>query len=235
VAESSLVVKRAEYVFDQSLTLAKATRQFFYFWRSQTGVNDRRPLEDCFFFDLHVPIYVEKWPRQPGPANPAVFEDAFEAILGKLIGNDNVLALHVESGDPEYFDEQLFIKDWLAPRHMDYVLLPSRLDPQSPPQTGNLLFEWPSDSGSLRYIVDHWFMCPQVTIEGYVSVRSCLGTLAERYFEPYNVQNIRNALEVLEFGFKLWPDNNGLFVLSEKFDEDALRGRLAGPDLDAVI
>ena len=229
----SLLIERAEYVMDQKLTLDEATRNFFSFWRTSPEVDDRQVLRDCFFWDLHIPVYFENWPQQPGPAHPGIFGDAFPAIFGQLIGRESTLTLHLESSDSDYFDELSFIRDVLAPRHIEYVLLPSRLDPQYPTRFGSLLFEWPLDS--LQHIVDHWFMCPQITIEGYLGPRSCLGELAELYFQPYNAGTMRRVLTTLEFGFKLWTDNNGLFILSDKLDEGAVRKRVVTPDLDATI
>jgi len=116
---------------------------------------------------------------------------------------------------------------------MEYVLLPSRLDPQYPTQSGSLLFKWPLNS--LQHIVDHWFMWPQITIKGFSSRGSCLAELAELYFQSYNADTIRKVLTILEFGFRLWPDDNGLFILSDKLVEEALRKRVANRDLDATI
>jgi len=62
-----------------------------------------------------------------------------------------------------------------------------------------------------------------------------LAELAELYFQSYNADTIRKVLTILEFGFRLWPDDNGLFILSDKLDEEALRKRVANPDLDATI
>ena len=232
MTDSALVITRAEYVLDAQLTLDKATRSFFCFWRPSKDVKNRRILEHCFFFDLHIPVYVEDWPQQPGPAHPGLFEDAFPAILKNLIEDDRILTLYVGSSDRDSFDELTFIRDILVPQRTEYVLLPSRLGPPYPARC-TLLFQWPLDS--FQYIVDNWFMSPQVTIEGYVSRQPCLGKLAELYFEPYGTQNMWNVLELIEFGFKLWRDNNGLFLLSDKLDEEAFRKRLASPDLNEII
>lgn len=196
-------------------------------------VENRRILDDCFFLDMHIPVYVEDWPEPPGPAHPGVFADAFPAVLNKLIGSDRILTLHVESSDPEYFDELTFIRDVLAPRHLEYVLLPSRLDSHYKGRIGSVLFQWPLDS--LQHIVDNWFMSPQVTIEGYSSHHSCLGELTESFFQPYNAGMLRKLLRTLELGFKLWRDNNGIFILSDKFGDEALRMRLTSPDLQETI
>jgi len=74
-----------------------------------------------------------------------------------------------------------------------------------------------------------------VEIEGYISRRSCLGELAKLYFQPYNASTIRELLSGLEFAFKLWLDNNGLFLLSDKHPEEGLRKRLVDQNLDATI
>jgi hypothetical protein len=74
-----------------------------------------------------------------------------------------------------------------------------------------------------------------IEIEGYVSRRSCLGELAKLYFQPYNASTIRELLSGLEFGFKLWLDNNGLFILSEKLAEEEIQKRLGNPSLDRTI
>ena len=57
---------------------------------------DERQLLEDFFFDVHIPVYVENWPQQPGPAHPGVFGDAFPAIFGRLIGLHSILMLHLE-------------------------------------------------------------------------------------------------------------------------------------------
>jgi hypothetical protein len=201
-----------------------------------SGVDDRHLLKDCFSFDLLIPVYVEKgnWPEPHGPAHPGVFEDAFPAILSQLVGPDNVLTLHLEAVEPNFFDELTFIREVLVPRRLDYVLLPPRPDPKYPKAAaGNLLFEWPLDSA--QHIVDQWFQGFVIEIEGYISRRSCLGELAKLHFQPYNASTIRELLRGLEFAFKLWLDDNGLFILSDKLPEEELRKRLIDQDLDATI
>ena len=74
-----------------------------------------------------------------------------------------------------------------------------------------------------------------VEIEGYISRRSCLGELAKLYFQPYNASTIRELLRGLELAFKVWLDNNGLFILSDKLPEEQLRKRLMDENLDATI
>lgn len=78
-------------------------------------------------------------------------------------------------------------------------------------------------------------MTKAIDDEGYISHRPCLGELAKLYFQPYNAGTIRELLGTLEFGFKIWTDNNGLFILSDKLNRDALRERVMDPNLDATI
>jgi hypothetical protein len=223
LAESLLTIQPAEISLD-----GNGSHTFFGFERSSTGADDRHLLEDCSCFNLHIPLYVTKgWPEPHGPAHPGVFEDAFPAILSRLLDPDSILTLHLGPVEPRFFDELTFIRDVLTPRRMEYVMLPSRLDPKYPAKRGNLLFEWPLDS--IQHIADHWFKGFLIAIEGYVSRRSCLGELAELYFQPYNAGTIRKVLRTLGFGFKLSTDNNGLFILSDKLSEDALRQRLMDP------
>jgi hypothetical protein len=234
MTELRLVIENAaESVLDRNKTLYKATNGFFQFWRSLQVSDDRQMLGDGVFLNVHIPMYVKNWPHQTGPPHPGVFSDVFPALLNQLVGASGILTLHVKSVDPEYFDELAFIKDIAAPRGLQYVLLPTRTAPTRGVDFGNILFEWPLES--LKYIVENWFMSPQVSIEGYVTLSSRLGTLAELYFRPSDARTIRKLLEAVEFGFTLWPDNNGIFILSDKLDEDALRKRLASPDLDDAI
>lgn len=136
--------------------------------------------------------------------------------------------------EPHFFDELTFIREVLVPRRLDYVLLPPRPNPQYPKEAaGNPLFEWPLDLA--RDIVDQWFKGFLIEIEGYISRRSCLGDLAKLYFQPYNASTIRELLRGLELAFKVWLDNNGLFILSEKLPEEELRKRLVDQNLDATI
>jgi hypothetical protein len=46
---------------------------------------------------------------------------------------------------------------------------------------------------------------------------------------------VRELRSGLEFAFKLWLDNNGLFILSDKLPEEGLRKRLMDKNLDATI
>jgi hypothetical protein len=118
LAESLLRIEPAEISLD-----GNGSYSLFRFQRSLTGADDRELLQDCFSFDVHIPLYVTKgWPEPHGPAHPGVFEDAFPAILSQLLRPDDILTLHLRPVDSGFFDELKFIADVLAPQHMEYVL-----------------------------------------------------------------------------------------------------------------
>ena len=211
---------------------------FFQFgWYPRTFTNPA-VLEDCFFCDMHITYHVREWPRQPGPPHPGIFEDFFPTILGRLLGSGKTLVLFVY-GDRHHFDEFKVIETILWPKNLRYVLLPNppRVgpDPRIPYGAGRLVFEWPSDC--LDYIVKEWFESPAIEIEGYVSSGSELPlcSIAELYFRPDNEERVREILRKTELGFRLWPDNNGLFVLTDKMNIDALEERLQISDLNVKI
>ena len=42
-------------------------------------------------------------------------------------------------------------------------------------------------------------------------------------------------LRVIEFGFRVWRDNDGLLLATDKLDGDVLKGRLAFDDLNREV
>jgi len=90
---------------------------------------------------------------------------------------------------------------------------------------------------SLDYIFEeHWLHCgPFVQIEGYISSESLLGLIERLYSEPDTEQRIRALLRATEFCFKVWPDGDGLFLLTDKLDLDAFACRLEIPTLNPMI
>ena len=42
-------------------------------------------------------------------------------------------------------------------------------------------------------------------------------------------------LRVIEFGCRVWTDNNGLFLATDKLDIDVLKGRLSLDDLNREL
>ena len=78
-------------------------------------------------------------------------------------------------------------------------------------------------------------MSPIVSVEGYISPQRVLGRLAELYFQPDTEERIRTLLRAIDIGFRVWPDNNGLFLLSDKLDSNALRERLPASELATLL
>jgi hypothetical protein len=75
-------------------------------------------------------------------------------------------------------------------------------------------------------------MSPTVTIEGYASSSSAVSAISRLYFEPDTEERVRELLRIIEFGFRLWRDNDGLFLATDKLDYDVLKGRLSLDDLE---
>jgi uncharacterized protein (DUF2384 family) len=205
--------------------------EFFQFWRYPRVFSDPAALADCYFYDLYV-NYKVAW----GAPHPAIFEQFFPAILARLVGKSNSLTLFVKSIDPEYFNELRVIETLLAPRNLLYVLLPDPIlpgDRRTQVDVGHLIFEWPADS--LDYVVENWFMSPQVSVEGYISAEPPLARLAELYFAPDSEERVREVLRAVEVGFRVWPDNNGLFLATDKLDRRGLEERLYLSDLNPSL
>lgn len=206
--------------------------EFFQFGRYPRTFYNPLVLQDCFFFELYASSYVDKWPSSSPPPDPRMFEKLFGNILGSLTGERNRLTLHVKSMEADYFDELEVVKTLLAPRNLSYILLPNPLvpgDARTQFDVGNLVFEWPLDS--LDHVIEYWFVSPIVSIEGYISRQSVLPVIAELYFQADTEARIREFLRSIEVGFRIWQDNNGLFLLSDKLDESALKERLHSPQL----
>lgn len=211
-------------------------QEFFQFWRYPRNFLDPARLHDCYFYDVYLTHFVANWPSYPSPPHPGMFQDIFPTILGRLMGEANTLTLFVKSIDPEYFNELDVIKKLLGPRNLSYILLSNPIrseDRRTQVDIGHLIFEWPL--ASFNYIVEEWFMSPQVTIEGYISQEPPLAQIASLYFKPDTEQRIRELLSTIEVGFRVWPDNNGIFILTDKLDVNGLNDRLRGPDLNQLL
>ena len=211
-------------------------REFFQFRQHPRNFSNPAALADCYFYDLVITYYVQNWGPHAPPPHPGIFEEFFPRILKKLIGSGNTLTLFIKSFDRDYFNEFAVIETILAPRRLKYVLLPNlavSIDPRVPLDAGHLIFEWPADS--LDYIVQEWFMSPTVSIEGYIGPQLPLSRIAELYFQPDREERIRELLRDIEVGFRVWTDNNGLFVLTDKLNRDALRERVNVSDLDPLL
>jgi hypothetical protein len=215
----------------------------FEFWGQPRRFSDPRILSDCAFFDLFITAYVREWGPHPPPPHPGIFEDFFARILARLIGSNNILTLFIQSTDRDSFDELEVVDTLLAPKGLPYVLFskpPVPIDPRlqsmEPPlrlSVGYLIFQWPVDL--LDDIVRRWFMTPTITIEGYISRESPLACLAGLHFKPDTEERLRELLRTIEMGFRVWPDNNGLLVLTDKLDLAALQERLQIASLNQML
>ncbi len=210
---------------------------FFQLWRYPRTFSHSSVLSDVNFYDLHITHYVaQKGTGRSRLPHPGMFEDFFPRIVRRLVRN-NVLTLFVRGVDRDHFDEVRVIESVLAPRHLRYILLSNpptvRMDPRIQVGVGNLLFEWSADA--LGYVAEQWFETPAIEIEGYIASESSLGLIARLYFEPDCEEAIRELIRGIDLGFRLWPDNNGLFLVSDKLDREALEARLELADLNAEL
>ncbi len=206
---------------------------FFHFPRTERGFQSPGLLSDCRFYDISIKDSSED--PTTNIRDPAVFETFFPTILSRLLGAAR-LTLFVKAFDRDYFNELETIEHSLATRSLNYVLfanLSGPAHPRNPVDFGNLLFEWSKDN--LGHVVEQWFMSPTVTIEGYASHSSAISAIARLYFEPDTEERVRQLLRIIEFGFRLWRDNNGLFLATDKLDADALKRRLALDDLNREL
>ncbi len=142
----------------------------------------------------------------------------------------------MKSLDPSYFDELVFIRNELKEKKSRFVLL-SRQNEQdekySLQRSPDLFFEWsPIDA---RSIVNQWFISPQMEIEGYVSSASILAEIALTSRVAAQPKSVRDFLNGVSLAFRLWPDFNGLLVLTTGLSGSDLSGRLSTAELEKTI
>ncbi len=212
---------------------------FFEFWGRPRQFSTPHVLADCSFFDLHVTAYVQDWGAHNPPPHPGIFKRFFPVILRRLMGPETRLTLFVQPTDRDSFDEVNVIETLLAPKDLPYVLfsktqvhadfsgLPIR------PNVGYLVFEW--SAAMLADIAERWFLSPMLSIEGYISREPALEAIAALYFRADTEERVRELLRKVEFGFKVWPDNNGLLVLTDKLDLGGIKERLQLADLNRLL
>lgn len=210
--------------------------EFFEFWPVPRNFHDPARLADCFFFNIHISSYVKNWVAgvRP-PADPSTFSEAFPSLLKALV-REGTLTLCVKSPDPESFNAVKTITAILQPQNLSYMLLrcsQKQGTPREPFTEGVLFFEWPITN--LEHLVDNWFGPPQVTIEGYISSNSVLPQLAQLFYQPDTEERLRELLRAIEIGFKVWQDFNGMFLLTERMNYQALNDRLQVSQLNEFL
>ena len=201
--------------------------ELFHFPRTERRFAAPDVLADCFFYEIGIPRPTDSYL----PPESGAFETVFPLVLRRLLRSSK-LTLFVKSYDRDYFDEFGVIED-LARRRLRYVLLPDIGSPQDPRvelDRGNLIFEWPVES--LTSIVEKWFMSPTVSIEGYVAPSVPLVEITHLYFDPDTEERVRKLLRFVDFAFRLSPDNDGLFLATDKLKLEEVTSLLQIQDLN---
>jgi hypothetical protein len=204
--------------------------ELFHFPRTERRFSAPDVLADCFFYDIGIRPPTDSYL----PPESGAFETIFPLVLRRLLRSSR-LTLFVKSYDRDYFDEFAVIED-LARRRLRYVLLPDLGNPQDPRaelDRGNLIFEWPPDS--LTSIVEKWFMSPTVSVEGYVAPSIPLVEITHLYFDPDTEERIRKLLRFVDFAFRVWTDNDGLFLATDKLRLDEVTSLLHVQDLNRTL
>lgn len=213
-----------------------ALREFFLLFRYPREFTNPSVLGACSFYDLYIDYRFGNQPGRPGPPHPGVFADLFPTILRRLVGCGNTLTFFVKSVDRSYFDETDIINRFLAPRNLRYVLLANSAVGASQmvePDAGLLFFEWPLEM--LEHVASHWFMCPQVTIEGYIAPESPLALISDLSFRGDSEETVLQVIRGIDIGFRVWTDNNGLFLLTDKHKMQDIEAKLDVPSLEEAI
>jgi hypothetical protein len=208
---------------------------FFAFDARQRTFLDPAALADCAFFDLCISYYVRDWPGQKH--HPGIFEEFFPLILERLIAPENILTLFINDWEGGYFEPKEHVENQLRPRGLSHVFVPDRniVSPGSQDRPQHLVFEWPADS--LSFILEeHWlYYGPFIETEGYVSKGSVLDKITQLYSQPDTEQRIREMLRATEFCFRVWPDGDGMLLLTDKLNLDAPKRRLRLHELNPLI
>jgi hypothetical protein len=188
--------------------------EFFQFWCYPRVFTRPEILAGCRVYSITV---AER-------ATSVTFESVFPKMLTALVEND-LLHLHVKSTDLDYFDESRFIPEVLVPGGNEFVLLSNQCRQRNPQllDVGALIFEWPIKDANQ---ITEWFMSPQVHVEAYVAQARRLGEIAQLYFMPDTEERLKNLLRLIDFGINLWPDNDGMYLLSDKLSLSDIEGRL---------
>jgi hypothetical protein len=193
--------------------------EFFQFERYERNFTDMDLLGDCHVVQL-FPIQRVDWGGQPGPPDPGIFHDLFPEIVSSLVPPDSELYLHVKGIEPKFLDEFPFVTQTVRSLGTKYMLLSPVASKPRESDLANLIFECP-----LHFLP---FFCESahhpilVEIEGYVMQKGEFGRLADCYFRPDSVETVRRVLSVLQLGFRIWSDFNGMIIFSEQYSAEDL-------------
>jgi hypothetical protein len=215
---------------------ARELSEFFGFAPRRSEEESYEQFSDCSLFDIYLGSYVKDWPRQAGsPPHPGLFADCFDVLLRSVVGKDAVLTLFIKSLDPGYFDELNFIKDYLIKERGRFLLFSHQEKDEKYPlqRVPDLFFEWSYNRAA--FMVTEWFMSPQINIEGYVSVKPILPEISLWSSLASDPRTPRELLDSLNMAFRLWPDFNGMSILTNKMSSEDLVRRLDSEDLHRCI
>jgi hypothetical protein len=211
--------------------------EFFQFWRYPRTFSNAKELSGVTFCDLSFELEPSGASEQPMPSGWHLFGPLFREIITRLMARSGKLCLFVKGMDRTYFDELETIDNVLVPRNLSYVLLPPsapfKKDAPVRLGAGHLIFEWPSEL--LDEVPRKWFHSPGIEIEGYIGKDEFLGQIARIYFEPDTELRIRELLTYVDIGFRVRQDNDGLFLVSQKLNMEALSNLLGLSQLNLMV
>lgn len=217
--------------YKAGLWRATADRSLFHFAQDRT-LTDPAVLAGCTFADIYFSHRVS-W----GAPHPGVFRDFFPQLLSPLLPEGLILILTLTGMEPKDFDEAQFIEQELLPRKLDSFWLGPSASRSHQVEFKTLLFEWPR--AELATIVDLGFKGFLVQFEGYILEARSKQVLRELFERPNNDLMFRELLRHLPFSFRVWSDNNGLFLATDRLAIQELAKRLEidklERDLGAVI
>lgn len=200
--------------YNAFLWRASADRSIFHFCQDRT-LTDPVVLSNCTLADIYFSHRVS-W----GAPHPGVFKDFFPRLLSPLLHESRVLLLALTGMDPIDFDERRFIDEELLPRKLDFFWLGPSTSRTPAVQFKSLFFEWPGSE--LEAIVEIGFKGFLVQFEGYILQNREVEVLKRLFEWPNDDRMFRELLRNVPFAFRVWSDNNGLFLATDRLSIDEL-------------